>query len=129
LRVEERDWDAPDSAEWAASLEAAVKRSGPDTVLVAHSLACLQVAHWALGQPSPSPIQAAFLVGWALGGAFFGRIGDLLGRRKALVLTILSYACFTGLSALAQNWWQLMLCRFLAALGIEGWAIWLAFYF
>src|SRR4026208_1616615 len=24
-------------------------------------------------------IQAAFLVGWALGGAFFGRLGDLIG--------------------------------------------------
>jgi MFS family permease len=71
-----------------------------------------------------SIIQAAFLVGWALGGAFFGRIGDLLGRRKALVLTILTYACFTGLSAVAQTWWQLMLFRFLAALGIGGeWAV------
>lgn len=71
-----------------------------------------------------SIIQAAFLVGWALGGAFFGRVGDLLGRRKALVLTILTYACFTGLSALAQTWWQLMIFRFLAALGIGGeWAV------
>ena len=26
-------------------------------------------------------IQAAFLIGWALGGAFFGRIGDRLGRK------------------------------------------------
>ncbi len=71
-----------------------------------------------------SIIQAAFLVGWALGGAFFGRIGDLLGRRKALVFTILTYACFTGLSSMAQNWWQLMLFRFMAALGIGGeWAV------
>jgi MFS family permease len=71
-----------------------------------------------------SVIQAAFLVGWALGGAFFGRIGDVLGRRKALVLTILTYACFTGLSAVAQTWWQLMIFRFLAALGIGGeWAV------
>jgi MFS family permease len=71
-----------------------------------------------------SIIQAAFLVGWAVGGAFFGRIGDLLGRRKALVLTILTYACFTGLSSLAQTWWQLMIFRFLAALGIGGeWAV------
>jgi len=71
-----------------------------------------------------SIIQAAFLVGWALGGAFFGRIGDLLGRRRALILTIITYACFTGLSAVAQNWWQLMIFRFLAALGIGGeWAV------
>jgi len=71
-----------------------------------------------------SVIQASFLVGWALGGGFFGRIGDRLGRARALVLTILTYAMFTGLSFFAQTWWQLLLCRFLAALGIGGeWAV------
>lgn len=29
-----------------------------------------------------SIIQAAFLVGWALGGGFFGRIGDRMGRSR-----------------------------------------------
>lgn len=71
-----------------------------------------------------SIIQASFLVGWALGGGFFGRIGDRIGRARALSLTILTYACFTGLSFVAETWWQLMFCRFLAALGIGGeWAV------
>jgi len=69
-------------------------------------------------------INGSFLVGWALGGAFFGRIGDLLGRSRALCLTILTYAAFTGLSSVAQTWWQLLLFRFLSALGIGGeWAV------
>ena len=69
-------------------------------------------------------IQAAFLIGWALGGAFFGRIGDRLGRSRALVLTILTYALFTGLSFFSHDWWHLMIYRFLAALGIGGeWAV------
>ena len=69
-------------------------------------------------------IQAAFLVGWALGGGFFGRIGDRIGRSKALSLTILTYALFTGLAFFAQTWWQLLIVRFLAALGIGGeWAV------
>lgn len=69
-------------------------------------------------------IQAAFLVGWALGGAFFGRLGDLIGRSRSLSLTILTYAVFTGLSFFAQTWWQLLIFRFLAALGIGGeWAV------
>ena len=69
-------------------------------------------------------IQAAFLAGWALGGAFFGRLGDLLGRSRALSLTILTYAAFTGLSFFATEWWHLMIFRFLAALGIGGeWAV------
>jgi MFS family permease len=69
-------------------------------------------------------IQAAFLIGWALGGGFFGRAADRLGRSRALTLTILTYALFTGLSFFAQTWWQLLLFRFLAALGIGGeWAV------
>ncbi len=69
-------------------------------------------------------IQAAFLIGWALGGGFFGRIADRLGRSRALMLTILTYALFTGLSFFAQTWWQLLILRFLAALGIGGeWAV------
>jgi MFS family permease len=69
-------------------------------------------------------IQASFLIGWALGGAFFGRIGDRLGRSRALILTILTYAGFTGLSFFAQSWEQLCGCRFLAALGVGGeWAV------
>jgi len=71
-----------------------------------------------------SIIQAAFLAGWALGGAFFGIFGDKLGRSRTLVLTILCYSIFCGLSSFAQNWWQLMICRFLSALGIGGeWAV------
>ena len=69
-------------------------------------------------------IQAAFLFGWAIGGGFFGRVGDLLGRSRALSLTILTYAAFTGLAYFSQTWWQLLIFRFLAALGIGGeWAV------
>jgi MFS family permease len=69
-------------------------------------------------------IQAAFLIGWALGGGFFGRVGDLIGRSRALSLTFMTYALFTGLSSFAQTWWHLLVLRFLAALGIGGeWAV------
>jgi MFS family permease len=69
-------------------------------------------------------IQAAFLVGWALGGGLFGRMGDRLGRARSLSLTILTYTAFTSLSFFAQTWWHLLIFRFLAALGIGGeWAV------
>jgi predicted MFS family arabinose efflux permease len=69
-------------------------------------------------------IQAAFLIGWAVGGSFFGIIGDRFGRSRTLMLTILTYAAFTGLSYFAQEWWHLLIFRFLAALGIGGeWAV------
>lgn len=68
-------------------------------------------------------IQAAFLIGWAIGGAVFGRIGDKFGRSRTICFTILTYALFTGLSSFAANWQMLLVFRFLAALGIGGeWA-------
>ncbi|MGL4575810.1 MAG: RBBP9/YdeN family alpha/beta hydrolase [Burkholderiaceae bacterium] len=46
-RVLQQDWDNPVCAQWIHSLELAVQAHGPRSILVAHSLACLLVAHWA----------------------------------------------------------------------------------
>ena len=93
------------------------------TPLVVQLLGVVSASDPAVKQKSAF-IQAAFLVGWALGGGFFGRLGDRIGRSRALVLTVLTYAMCTGLCAFAQTWWQLMLFRFVAALGIGGeWAV------
>jgi MFS family permease len=68
-------------------------------------------------------IFSLFLIGWAIGGIVFGVIADRFGRTKTLVITILTYAVFTGLAALSTTWWHLALFRFLTALGIGGeWA-------
>jgi len=93
------------------------------TQFVAELLGLTNTADPSVGRHA-SIIMAGFLLGWALGGGFFGRIGDRLGRSRALCLTVLTYALFTGLSFFAQTWWQLLIFRFLAALGIGGeWAI------
>ena len=93
------------------------------TPLVVHLLAVQSSDDPAVKEKS-AYIQAAFLIGWAVGGAFFGRLGDLLGRSRALSLTVLTYAICTGLCAFSQNWWELMIFRSVAALGIGGeWAV------
>lgn len=46
-RVQQRDWDQPVCAEWIAALEQAVTQTDGNVVLVAHSLGCLLIAHWA----------------------------------------------------------------------------------
>jgi predicted alpha/beta hydrolase family esterase len=46
-RVMQRDWDQPVCSEWAAAVEDAVATSAQPPVIVAHSLGCLAVAHWA----------------------------------------------------------------------------------
>lgn len=94
------------------------------TPFVAALLSHSGAADPAMVKEKSSIIQAAFLVGWALGGAVFGRIGDRIGRSRALILTILTYAGFTGLSAVSTEWWHLLVFRFLSALGIGGeWAV------
>lgn len=63
---------------------------------------------------------AIFLIGWATGGLGFGIMGDRVGRAKTMVVTILMYSIFTGLSALSQKPWQFMVFRFLTGLGVGG---------
>lgn len=59
-RVNLDQWDAPRCGDWVQELTMAVRRCAAPPVLVAHSLACLLVAHWA-GQSS-LPVKGAFLV-------------------------------------------------------------------
>ncbi len=61
-----------------------------------------------------------FLMGWATGGLFFGVLGDRIGRAKTMLITILLYSLFTGLSALSQSFWDFCLYRFLTGLGVGG---------
>jgi len=63
---------------------------------------------------------AVFMLGWAAGGLFFGIMGDRWGRAKTMMLTILVYSIFTGLSALSRNQWDFMAYRFLTGLGVGG---------
>ncbi|WP_308723746.1 alpha/beta hydrolase [Metapseudomonas otitidis] len=46
-RVEQADWDQPDRAGWVAALERAIDAERTPVILVAHSLGCVTVAHWA----------------------------------------------------------------------------------
>lgn len=61
-RAPHRDWINPERHEWVAELDAAIAASdaGPP-ILVAHSLACALVAHWAASD-STLRIAGAFLV-------------------------------------------------------------------
>jgi len=61
---------------------------------------------------------AVTLVGWATGGIIAGILADYIGRKRMLMLSILWYALFTGLSALAGSYASLLLLRFLTGLGL-----------
>ena len=61
-----------------------------------------------------------FMIGWASGGVFFGILGDRIGRAKTMIMTIVLYSLFTGLSALSTNGWDFSFYRFLTGLGVGG---------
>ncbi len=69
-------------------------------------------------------IMSVFLVGAATGGVVFGWLGDRIGRVKAMSLSILTYALFTGLCGFAGEAWHIAVLRFIASLGMGGeWAL------
>jgi len=61
---------------------------------------------------------AVTLVGWATGGIVAGVLADYIGRKRVLMLSILWYALFTGLTALATSYASFMILRFLTGLGL-----------
>ena len=62
-RVEQRDWENPDLVEWVSTLNAVITANSERTILVAHSLGCLTVAHWAHAYPENNgQIQCSLLV-------------------------------------------------------------------
>ncbi len=63
---------------------------------------------------------AMWLWGAAAGGVIFGRLGDRYGRVRSMLISVTTYAVFTGLSALSTHWSHLVGARFLGALGLGG---------
>jgi len=73
-----------------------------------------------LTQPQAASLVTATLVGAVLGGIGFGMLSDRLGRIRVLTWTIVVFAVFTGLCALAQGYWDLLAYRTIAGLGLGG---------
>ena len=68
-------------------------------------------------------ILAIKLLCWGIGGIVFGVVADRFGRARTMIVTIVIYAVFTGLSGLAQSWTQLAILQGIAGFGIGGeWA-------
>ncbi|MGA2144836.1 MAG: MFS transporter [Bryobacteraceae bacterium] len=63
---------------------------------------------------------SVFMIGWALGGVIFGVLGDRLGRAHTMILTILCYTVFTGLSVFSTSVWDFNVYRCLCGLGVGG---------
>jgi MFS family permease len=89
--------------------------------------AMMEVLATADGPPSKQMVTdyagystSIFLIGWAMGGLGFGVLGDRIGRVRTMLITILVYSIFTGLSAFSRNFFEFAVWRFLTGLGVGG---------
>jgi MFS transporter, SHS family, sialic acid transporter len=64
--------------------------------------------------------QCAFLFGAATGGLCLGKLGDRIGRSKAMAASILTYSALAAAASLAQSPEQFWALWFLAAMGVGG---------
>lgn len=72
-----------------------------------------------------TPAQSGSLVTWTLigavvGGILFGALSDRYGRVRVLTWTIVLFAVFTGLCAISQGYWDLLIYRTIAGIGLGG---------
>ena len=80
-----------------------------------------------LGLDVTGPV--AWIEGWSLlatavGGFLFGRIADRIGRRQAMVASIVVFSLGSLLTGLANGFWSLLFARIVTGLGVGGeWGI------
>ncbi|MFD3947442.1 MFS transporter [Streptomyces sp. NPDC058579] len=81
-------------------------------------------AYFSLDKGQTGLLTTVTLVVSAVGGALAGILADRIGRVKALMITVITYALFTVLCGFAPNYETLMVFRALQGLGFGGeWAV------
>ena len=73
-----------------------------------------------LSRPEAGSLVTWTLVGAVIGGLTAGALSDRYGRVRVLSWTILVFAGFTALCALAQGYWDLLVYRTIAGIGLGG---------
>lgn len=92
---------------------------GFDLLILSFALSGI-IASFGLSDVRAGSLSTITLFGAVLGGIVFGALADRFGRVRVLTWTVLVFAVFTGLSALAQGYWDLAAYRFIAGIGIGG---------
>ncbi|WP_406345417.1 MFS transporter [Streptomyces sp. NBC_00648] len=81
-------------------------------------------AYFGLDHGQTGLLTTVTLVVSAVGGALAGILADRIGRVKALMITVITYAVFTVACGFAPTYETLMVCRALQGFGFGGeWAV------
>ncbi|WP_298886364.1 MFS transporter [uncultured Bradyrhizobium sp.] len=102
---------------WGSALGYAM--DGFDLLILGFMLAAIS-KDLHLTQPQAASLVTGTLVGAMVGGVVFGMLSDRLGRVRVLTWSIVLFAIFTGLCALAQGYWDLLAYRAIAGIGLGG---------
>jgi MFS transporter, AAHS family, benzoate transport protein len=107
---------------WVAILcWVAVALDGFDLVVLgAVTPALLEYQAWGLTAPQVGAITSYGLIGMMIGALTIGMLTDVIGRRKAILISVTSFSLFTALLAAAPSPEIFGLFRFLAGLGLGG---------
>ncbi|WP_193095417.1 MFS transporter [Brevibacterium sp. FME17] len=92
---------------------------GFDLLILSFALGGI-IATFGLSDVEAGSLSTITLFGAVLGGIVFGSLADRYGRVRVLTWTVLIFAVFTGLSAIAQGYWDMAAYRFVAGVGIGG---------
>ena len=105
---------------WAAML--GFMLDAMDVLLYVFALQTLR-AEFGLSNAAAGLVSSATLISSAVGGFLFGVLADRIGRKRALIYSILLYSLASGGTALARNFQELLLWRTLIGFGLGGeWA-------
>lgn len=77
-------------------------------------------AHFDLSLSGRGLVATANLVGMAVGAVAWGAVADRIGRKQAFSVTLLIFALFSVLGALAPTYPVFLALRFLAGVGLGG---------
>lgn len=113
--------DVPEQSGRKAVLASAIGYGldGFDLLILSFALSGI-IASFGLGNTEAGFLNTLTLLGAVVGGIVFGILSDRFGRVRMLTWSILLFAVFTGLSALAQGFVDLGIYRFVAGIGIGG---------
>ena len=75
---------------------------------------------WGLSTNQISALNSVTLAASALGAIVFGRVADMLGRKRIYGYEVLILAIGAIASAFAPNYWFLLVCRAVLGIGIGG---------
>jgi AAHS family 4-hydroxybenzoate transporter-like MFS transporter len=95
----------------------AVVFDGFDNQLLGLALPAI-MSDWGHTRSAFAPIVSLGFLGMMIGGATGGSAGDHLGRRAALVMSVVTFAVATSAIALVGGVGALAACRFIAGLGL-----------